>query len=138
SCPRNTRIPEAIAQLQRQLEQFRSTQPKRAKLLESMAEWKYRIGWWRAATVINIKPYTASVNSVLAFDRYHCLCSNSKLPFPQRGSFRHCSATLTHRGGSKAVNQRLREELPNCEWRSTNRRAASPTSQRRQFWVPGI
>ena len=33
---RNTQIPEPIAQLQRQLEQFRSTQPKRTKLPESL------------------------------------------------------------------------------------------------------
>jgi hypothetical protein len=34
--PRNTQIPEPIAQLQRQLEQFRSTQPRRTKLPESL------------------------------------------------------------------------------------------------------
>jgi hypothetical protein len=33
---RNTQIPEPIAQLQKQLEQFRSTQPRRSKLPESL------------------------------------------------------------------------------------------------------
>src|SRR6266542_5100303 len=34
--PRNTQIPEPIVQLQRQLEQFRSAQPRRTKLPESL------------------------------------------------------------------------------------------------------
>src|SRR5438477_13044528 len=34
----NTPIPEPVAQLQRQLEQFRSTQPRRTKLPESLWE----------------------------------------------------------------------------------------------------
>jgi len=51
-------IPEAIVQLQRQLDQFRSTQPRRTKLPESLwqrqwnwpdnmayIQWRTRCGW---------------------------------------------------------------------------------------------
>jgi hypothetical protein len=36
-------IPEAIAQLQRQLDQFRSTQPRRTKLPEPL--WQAALNW---------------------------------------------------------------------------------------------
>src|SRR5271156_788174 len=38
----STHIPEAIVQLQRQLDQFRSTQPRRTKLPESL--WQAAVG----------------------------------------------------------------------------------------------
>src|SRR2546423_2564709 len=56
---RNTQIPEPIAQLQRQLEQFRSTQPRRTKLPESL---------WQAAVELARQHGVYSVAHPLRLD----------------------------------------------------------------------
>ncbi len=76
-------IPEAIAQLQRQLDQFRSTQPRRTKLPEPL---------WQAAVELARQHGIYSVAHPLRLDirtgsRSYTLCELSAANFPTLSLF---------------------------------------------------
>ena len=89
----STPIPEPVAQLQRQLEQFRSTQPGRTKLPESL---------WQAAVELARQHGAYPVAHPLRLDRRKATKpAFVELVAPSRAQLEECVIEFESSGGSK-------------------------------------
>ena len=103
----STPIPEPVAQLQRQLEQFRSNQPGRTKLPESL--WQAAVELARQHGVYSVAhplrlDYTRlkkRLGGTPTFRRKATSSTNAGLVAPSRSQLEECVIEFESSGGSK-------------------------------------
>ena len=117
-------IPEAISQLQRQLEQFRSTRPVRTKLPESL--WQAAVEWARQHGIYAVA-HPLRLDYTRLKQRLDGIPSQSRRPKPDKPAFveligsgaaplPECVIEFESPGGGKMRVQWKAEVLP--DWAS--------------------